>query len=113
MEEQNNNYISRKVRDDFSYTVYRNDRNGKTFYKICVKQKDFDGQEKNCYIPISFKKGVEVENKTKIKIKRAIENVYTKGFDTIFTYMILDFENLSEAIEEYNESDPVFDEPPF
>ena len=86
MEEENKLYIKHKVQAGFNYTVYRNDRNGKSYYKICVTQKAFDGQESKHYIPVTFKKGIELPDKTKIKIKKAVENVYKKGFDTIFTY---------------------------
>ena len=114
MEEENKMYIKHKVQAGFNYTVYRNDRNGKTYYKICVVQKAFDGQESKHYIPVTFKKDVELQDKTKIKIKVAVENVYKKGYDTISTYMILDFDNLSEALQEFNESDSSYDEdPPF
>jgi hypothetical protein len=113
MEENNKaeEYISHKLNAGYTYMVFRNDRNGKTFYKIGVKQKDLDGQEKTCYIPISFKKGVDVEDKTKIKIKQAIENVYAKGYDTIFTYKILEFDNLSDAVQEYAASADELDLP--
>lgn len=108
MEEQNNqenkSYIIRKVREGFTYMVFRNDRNGKTFYKIGVTQKDFDGQQKTHYVPVMFKQGVEVADRTKIKINTAIENLYTKGYDVIFSYRITDFENLSESIQEYEEN---------
>lgn len=110
MEEENKLYIKHKVQAGFNYTVYRNDRNGKSYYKICVTQKAFDGQETKHYIPVTFRKGVELPDKTKIKIKQAVENVYKKGFDTISTYMILDFDNLSEAIEEFNQADSNYDE---
>ena len=103
MEENNKTgeYISHKLNAGYTYMVFRNDRNGKTFYKIPIKQKDFDGQEKTHYIPVSFRSGIDIPDKTKIKIKQAVENVYAKGYDTIFTYKILEFENLSEAVQEY------------
>ena len=102
--EQTKSYIIRKVREGFTYMVFRNERNGKTFYKIGVTQKELDGQQNTHYIPVSFVNGVEVADRTKIKIITAIENVYKKGFDTIFTYKITQFENLSEQIQEYQDN---------
>ena len=53
-------------------------------------------------MPVKFKKGVEVENGTRIKIKKGFENFYKKGFDTIFYMQINEFEVIDDKINEYN-----------
>lgn len=101
--------------DDRSVMVFRNEKeyNGKTFptYCIGVSSKDKDGNWVNSYIDVLFKKGVEVENKTKIFIKNAFP-VANQGKDRTFTkWMITEFEiegqkssedfmNIPEGIQE-------------
>lgn len=58
-----------------SVIVYRKDgtsKNGKPYslYSLSLSKKEADGW-KNGYMPCSFKKGVEVFNKAKIKIDKA------------------------------------------
>lgn len=55
-------------------------------------------------MPVKFKKGVELEDKTRIKIKQGFENFYIKGYETIFYMQINEFEVLDGKIEEYNNS---------
>lgn len=55
-------------------------------------------------MPVKFKKGVELEDKTRIKIKQGFENFYVKGYETIFYMQINEFEVLDGKIEEYNNS---------
>lgn len=47
-------------------------KNDKGFYSTSMSKKMVDGTYQSAYIPVQFKKGVEVENKTTINI--------TKGF---------------------------------
>lgn len=84
--------------------VFRKDYNGKVFYNIGITQTQPDGQKINGYMPVRFKRGVELENKSKIKIKQAFENFYKKGFDTIFYLQITDFELLDDKIEAYTQA---------
>ena len=81
---------------DRSVMVFRNDReyNGNTFatYAIGVSSKDKDGEWVNSSIDVMFKKGIDLENKTKIFIKNAFP-VVSKGKDRNFVkWMITDFE---------------------
>ena len=74
------------------------------FYKIGVIQTLPDGQKLKGYKPVKFKKGVEVADKTRIKIKQAFENFYKKGYDYVLYLQINEFEILDDKINEYNES---------
>lgn len=74
------------------------------FYKIGVVQNLPDGQKLKGYKPVKFKRGVEVADRTRIKIKQAFENFYKKGYDYVFYLQINEFEILDDKINEYNES---------
>ncbi|MCM1052481.1 MAG: hypothetical protein NC483_00665 [Ruminococcus sp.] len=74
------------------YTVFRNDFNGYTFYKMGISKKSQTGEWINGYIRCQFKNGVSVENKTKIKLKRSWLSFYNKDKETIPYVFIADFE---------------------
>ena len=61
-----------------AYTIFRNDVNGKTFYKIGLSKKKQDGTFENGYVPIQFKKGVDIPNQTKIYLRSAWWTFYNK-----------------------------------
>ena len=94
--------IWRKIETNHKYRIWRKDYNGSTFYNILVEQKQYDGTKKKYYIPVTFKKGVEVQNETDIKIISGIENLRDnnyvddkkKPYSPIFSYMITEFETL-------------------
>ena len=82
--------------DDKPVMIFRQEReyNGNIFYSysIGVSSKDKDGNLVGGFIDCTFKKGVTVENKTKIFIKNAFPTV-SQGKDRTFTkWMITDFE---------------------
>ena len=100
--------------EDKAVMIFRNDKeyNGKPFvtYSISVSSKDKDGNWVSGYLDCIFKKGVSVENKTKIFIKNAFPTV-SQGKDRTFVkWMITDFEiegqtsddfmNIPDSIEE-------------
>ena len=66
-----------------------------TVYTMGVSSKGTDGKYKNGYIPVKFKKGVTVSNKTVIKINNAFYVVNYGANDKAYTsVMITDFEVL-------------------
>ena len=101
--------------EDKAVMIFRNDKeyNGKPFatYSISVSSKDKEGKWVSGYLDCIFKKGVSVENKTKIIIKNAFPTV-SQGKDRTFVkWMITDFEiegqksnddfmNIPDSIEE-------------
>ena len=120
MEEEKKEYIVHKVNAGYKYTVYRQDHNDVAYYKIGVQKTLQDGQKQWDYIPVQFKKGVELENKTVIRIKQAFENLKyaaadIKHWNPILTIFIIDFETISDKIEAYSEAlqQAELDEPPF
>lgn len=99
MEEEKGS-IWHKIMPNHKYRIWRKDFNGNTFYNILVSQKEYDNTESKYYIPVSFKKGIEVANETDIIIKKAIENLRSnknveenkRPYAPIFSYMITEFE---------------------
>lgn len=122
-EEEKKEYVVHKVNAGYKYTIYRNENNnGKVFYKMGVSNTLMDGQKEWAYIPVKFKNGVELKDKTQIKIKQAFENFYyaqsdTKHWNPILSIFIQDFETIDDKIEAYSEAlqeaEFTVDEPPF
>lgn len=53
--------------------IFKNDKGN---YSTSVSNKKEDGNYENMYISVNFKKGVEVENKTKINITNSFLSFY-------------------------------------
>lgn len=81
-------------------TIYRNERDGKIAYSIGIAKKKEDGTFENGYIPCRFKKDVELENKTKIKIKNAWLDFYKVEKKTFIYVFINEFEKVENKQEE-------------
>lgn len=76
--------------------VFKNEYNGKVFYSIGISKKNQDGKYENGYINVQFRKDVELENKTKIKIKQAWLDFYIKDKKTFPYIFINDFDLIKE-----------------
>ena len=96
-----------QVSETYAKTVFRNDNEYGTFYKLGISKKDRNGGFVNGYLNIKFKKGVEVPNQTKIYIDKAFLDFYLdKNNKTIPYVMITEFRTVGEAIEQSKELDP-------
>lgn len=84
---------------DSPYTVFRNDYNGYSYYKIGVSKKSQTGEWINGYIRCQFKKDVSLENKTKIYIRKSWLSFYLNNKETIPYIFISEFETTDETIE--------------
>ena len=113
MEEQTKEYFISKINNKQWYMVYKSGANGQTFYKLLITQKDYQGNVKNYYKNVSFKKSLTPPNdKEKIRIKQAIENYYGDDiYNPKSSIMILDFElkqtqeqKESQAFDEYSQA---------
>ena len=80
--------------------IFRNEYNGKVSYQIGLSKKDKDGKFISGYVPVNFKKGIDLKNKTKIKIKNAWLDFYKKDKATIPTIFISEFDITEEPKEE-------------
>ena len=77
--------------------VFKTVFNDKTYYKFQVTQKNYDGTSTKFYIPIQFKKGVEVDNETDIIPKKFVENLRENKKDPyspVHYYQINEFETV-------------------
>ena len=79
------------VKDGEEAMIFKND---KGYYSIGLSRKDRNGEYYHAYFPCQFKKDVNVENKTKIKIKNAFMSFYNKDDKQVFYLMILDFQEI-------------------
>lgn len=82
-----------------SYTVFRNDYNQYTFYKLGISKRDATGKWINGYIRCKFKKDVVLENKTRIYLKKAWLSFDLKEKETIPFIFVSEFETVNEAID--------------
>ena len=84
--------------DERGCMVFANEKegaNGKyTLYSIGVSSKDANKNWVNGFLNVRFKKGVEVANKSKIRINNAFPVVTKSGDKTYVSFMITDFETL-------------------
>lgn len=87
--------------DDKGVKIFANEKesaNGKfTSYSLGINSKNQSGEWISGYISCRFKKGVEVANKTRIKINKSFF-VASKGGEKTYTHlMITDFEVLEQG----------------
>lgn len=80
-------------------TIFRKDFNGKPNYSIGLQKKNKDGQYINGYMKVNFRKGVDLNNKTKINIKDGWLDFYKEEDKTIPTLFINEFVIVSEGTE--------------
>lgn len=76
------------IAKDEEVIVFKND-NG--YYSIGLSRKDRNNQVFYGYFPCQFKNGINVENKTRIKLQNAFISFYLKDDKTMPYLMILDF----------------------
>ena len=113
MEEERKEYGIRKVNNKHWYNVYKSGANGKTFYKILIAQKDYQGNVKNYYQNITFKKSLTPPNDgDQIRLIGFIENFFGDDiYNPKYSYTITDFETKQNqesieqsAIEDYGQT---------
>ena len=93
-----------KVEINFPVMVYRNEGQYGTSYSLGLSNKRLDGGFDVGYMQVQFRKGVEVPNRTKIKVKNAFLTFYL-GKNTkkaTFYIMITDFEIVENAQNNQN-----------
>ncbi len=96
--------------------IFRRDNDYGSFYSIGLSKKLEDGSYENGYFDVRFKKGVSLENKTKINIKEAWLTFYKKSDDeytkTVPYIFINDFEIIEndseDSIEDFDDDDLPF-----
>ncbi len=81
--------------------IFRKDYNGKPSYSIGLSRKNQDGEISRGYIKAAFRKGTEVNNQTRIKIKDAWLDFYKDNEDKTVPYIFInDFEIVRDSDKE-------------
>lgn len=118
MEDNEEYRIYRKIEPNRKVRVFKSNYQGKEYYKIQVKQKNYDGTEDIWYQNVVFKRGVELDDPDNkgvdIKILKAYENCRKNPkdeYNPIFYLMITDFELIEReeqkraaALEKFNDN---------
>lgn len=91
------------ISNEYAVTIFRNDSQYGAFYKVGISKKDVNGNYINGYKDCRFKKDVQLENKTKIYIKKAWLDFYVKDKKTIDYIFISEFEIAPDAVPTKNE----------
>lgn len=99
------------VSNDYAVTIFKNENTYGTFYKVGLSKKDVNGNYINGYKDCRFKKDIQLENKTKIYIKKAWIDFYVKDKKTIDYIFISEFEIATDNQATKKEPTPVADEP--
>lgn len=97
MEEKKEPMIYYKIMANKKYRVFKNTYNDRDYYRIQVKQKNYDGQEDIYYINVQFKRNIELPNESDIIIKEAYENIRPNKLDKfngIHYLVITEFEKV-------------------
>ena len=118
MAEQEEFKIYHKIEPNRKVRVFKSNYNGKDYYKIQIKQKNYDGTEDIWYENVVFKQGVSLDDPDNkgidIVIKTAYENCRKNPkdeYNPIFYLMITSFDILQResqkkaaALEKFNEN---------
>lgn len=106
-------YINYKINTEYTYKVYKNEANGKAFYKLMVQKKNYDGTKTNFYKQVKFAKCKPPRNEEVIRINKGFEDLYTNSKDPhnpISVIVILEYELIDndevrdkQAYEKYRE----------
>lgn len=93
--EEKEDKIYHKVEAGKKVRIFKNTYNDQIYYRIQVKQKNYDDTQDIFYVPVQFKKGVELDNETDIIIHTAYENMRKNKLDQynpIYYLVITNFE---------------------
>lgn len=93
------------IATDKMHMIFRKDYEDRTLYTTSISKKKQDGTYEKAYIPVQFKKGVELENQTNIYIKNAWITFYkNKENKPVFYIFINEFNTVEEQAKEFQDS---------
>lgn len=105
------------IENKYPVMIFRRENQGHTFYSIGISRKDRNGNYINGYIDCRFKKGIELENQTKIYIKKAWLDFYlkqipnTQSSETKHYIFISEFETINQTIDRIHKENEVEEDP--
>lgn len=92
------------ITSDRPVMVFKREYQGREYYSLGLSKKDRNNNYINGYMACEFRKGVHLDDKTKIYLKNAFITFYLKDKTTVPYAKILDFETVEETIQ--NSKDP-------
>lgn len=100
---------------DRKYRVFRYDKDNKVAYTMGISKKKQDGSYEVGYMPIRFKKGTDLKDKTDIIIKEGWLDFYKIENKTKIYYFINKFELASDmdAMKQVSDNFDKVEELPF
>lgn len=100
-ENQEVGHIGYKIDGKHTYKVYVNEVNGKKFYKVAMKKKNYDNTETIFYRQLRFVKCQAPENGDIIKIKYGFEDLYVNEkdkYNPISVIVVMDYEKVDNQV---------------
>jgi hypothetical protein len=101
VEEKERPYIGYKIDTKHTYKVYVNESNGKKFYKVQIKKKNYDNTEISFYKQLRFVQCNPPENGEIIKIIYGFEDLYVNNKDSynpISVIVIMEYEKVDNPV---------------
>ena len=93
------------ISNEQAVMIFKREYQGNTFYSLGLSKKNQDNTYTNGYMPCQFKKGVQLEDKTKIYIKKAWLSFYLKDKETKPYIFISEFTTLEQVIDNSKKTD--------
>lgn len=87
------------------HMIFKNEKDGKISYQIGLSKKKEDGSYENGYIPVRFRKDIELNDRTKIKIKSAWLDFFKIEKRTMLYIFINDFEKVENEVQQQKSVD--------
>lgn len=95
------------ISNEYPVRIFKTIKDDNVFYSMGLAKKDINGEWLNGFITCKFKKGVEVDHKSKIYIKSAFLTFYLRKEEkdgvkvnvTVPYVFISEFETVEETIE--------------
>ena len=81
-----------QITTKYPITIYRKEFKDKVIYSTRISKKDKEGNYQNAFIPVQFKKDINVEDRSKIKILNGWLDFYiNKDNKPVFSIFISQF----------------------
>lgn len=87
------------ITSDRPIMVFKREYSGRVFYSLGLSKKDRNNNYINGYMACEFRKGVHLDDKTKIYLKNAFITFYLKDKATVPYIKVLNFETVEETIQ--------------
>lgn len=113
-DDEGKDVIYHKIEAGNKYTVWKQTRYDKDYYKIQVTQTNYNGTKDKFYLEVRFKRNITLKNQTDIIIHKAYENLQKNPrdyFRPIVYLLITEFEicekktqKKANALENYRQN---------